>query len=60
MNYKTICVVMLSLLTPAVIGQGAHDSIPNGIPFLNPPALRAPTALPERLTLPARSSKHGE
>ena len=36
MNYTTICIVMLSFLTPAVIGQSAHDSIPNGRPYLNP------------------------
>ena len=36
MNYKTLYIVMLSLLTPAVIGQGAHESIPNGRHFPNP------------------------
>src|SRR5437764_953620 len=36
MQHKAICILMLSLLASAVIGQSAQDPIPNGIPYLNP------------------------
>ena len=36
MNYKTMWMVVLSLLAPAGIGQGFQESIPNGRPFPNP------------------------
>lgn len=36
MKYKSVCIAMLSLLSPAAIGQLVHESIPNGRPFPNP------------------------
>ena len=36
MNYKTACIVMLSLLPLAATAQLFQESIPNGHPFPNP------------------------
>jgi len=36
MKYKSVYIAMLSLLSPAAIGQLVHESIPNGRPFPNP------------------------
>jgi len=36
MKYKSVYIAMLSLVSPAAIGQLVHESIPNGRPFPNP------------------------
>src|ERR1700751_1373629 len=36
MKYKSVYIAMLSLVSPAAIGQLVHESIPDGRPFPNP------------------------